>query len=142
MLRGRFESAGQLSPEELHSRYVDLLAETVEAVGIERVAEQSGIDRESTEHLADGVDPELTVEAAATILATDGELPDADTIEAEARDILLIGMSVAVLDVEALASAVDGELEPGEIQGKVEGRYPMTLDEYALVHQRIESEKP
>lgn len=142
MLRGRFESAGELSPAELHSRYVDLLAETVEAVGTERVAEQSGIDPETIEALADGTAPELTVEAAAAILATDEELPDADAIESEARDILLMGMSIAVLDVEALAAALDDELEPGEIQGKVEGRYPMTLEEYALVHQRIESQKP
>lgn len=141
MLRGRFESAGELSPAELRSRYVDLLADTVEAVGTEEVATRAGVDRTMIEDLADGASPELTLEEAAAILAADESLPDAESIAAEARDILLMGMSIAVLDVEALAAAVDDELEPGEIQGKVEGRYPMTLREYALLHQYIESEK-
>jgi hypothetical protein len=50
-------------------------------------------------------------------------------------------MSAAVLDVEAVAAGVGRELEPKEIQQKVEGRHPMTLDEYALLHSYIEGEK-
>jgi hypothetical protein len=48
---------------------------------------------------------------------------------------------MAVLDVEAIAAGLDDELEPKEIHGKVEGRYPMSLDEYAMVHRYIEREK-
>ena len=141
MLRGRFESAGELSPAELHSQYADLLADTVDAVGVEGIVEQSGIDEELIAALDGGSPPELTLEEAATILAARESLPDAAAIEAEARDILLMGMSIAVLDVEALAAGINGELEPKEIQQKIEGRYPITLEEYATLHQYIESKK-
>lgn len=141
MLRGRFESAGEQTPAALQSEYESLLTETIEAVGVEQVVEESGVDRETVERLADGDSPELTLESAAAIFGTRGELPDADSIEAEARDILLMGMSVAVLDVEAIAAGINDQLEPKEIQQKAEGRYPITLEEYAIIHQYIESEK-
>jgi len=141
MLRGRFESAGELSPEELQEAYEDALAETVEHVGVETVAEQSGVDEKRLRALTAAESPELTLEEATAILGTDAELPDAETIEAEARDILLMGMSVAVLDVEAIASGINDELEPKEIQQKAEGRFPMTIGEYALLHSYIEGEK-
>jgi hypothetical protein len=50
-----------------------------------------------------------------------------------------MGMTTAVLDVEAVESGIAGELEAREIQSKVEGRFPMTLREYALLHRFIES---
>jgi len=40
-----------------------------------------------------------------------------------------------------LASGIDAQLEPKEIQQKIEGRYPMTLSEYAVLHSYIESQK-
>lgn len=141
MLRGRFEAAGDLSPEELRSEYEETIVETVETVGETAVAEQSGIDEETIRALVAGDSPELTLEDASAILATDEQYPDADAIEADARDILLMGMSIAVLDVEAIAAGINDELEPKEIQQKVEGRYPITLDEYAIIHNYIEREK-
>jgi hypothetical protein len=141
MLRGRFEQAGELSPEELRSAYDDRLVETITAVGQERVLEEVDVDRAILSALADGESPELTLETAAEILAVDAELPDSDSIAAEARDILLMGMSMAVLDVEALASGIDDAMDPKEIQQKTEGRFPMTLDEYALLHSYIERRK-
>lgn len=141
MLRGRFEQAGELSPEELRSAYDDRLVETITAVGQERVLEEVDVDRAILSALADGESPELTLETAAEILALDEELPGADSIVAEARDILLMGMSMAVLDVEAVASGIDDAMEPREIQQKAEGRLVMTLDEYALLHSYIERRK-
>jgi len=141
MLRGAFESAGECSPAQLRSQYEKRLTETIESLGVEEVAEKSGVERETIQKLADGESPELTLEEAAAILATGPDLPDKDSILAESRDILLMGMSVAVLDVEAIASGINDELEPKEIQQKVEGRYPVTLSEYATLHQYIESEK-
>jgi hypothetical protein len=141
MLRGRFESAGEQTPDELRAAYDEVLAETIERAGRDTVVEESGVDREVVETLADGASPDLTLEETAAILATDDDLPDADAIEAEARDILLMGMSIAVLDVEAIAAGINDELEPKEIQQKAEGRYPITLDEYATLQQYIESEK-
>ncbi|MFT4945780.1 MAG: hypothetical protein ACI8TL_000007 [Natronomonas sp.] len=142
MLRGRFEAAEDRPPAELRSEYEAALVETVEAVGESTVVDQSGVSEETIRALVAGESPELTLTEAASILATADQYPDADTIEAEARDILLMGMSVAVLDVEAIAAGVNDELEPKEIQQKVEGRYPISLAEYAIIHNYIEREKP
>ncbi|MXR50145.1 hypothetical protein GRX03_00780 [Halovenus sp. WSH3] len=141
MLRGRFEAAGDLSPGELRSEYEAALVETIESVGAAAVADRTGLDEATIRALVDGESPELTLEEAAAILGTDDQYPDADAIEAEARDILLMGMSIAVLDVEAIAAGINDRLEPKEIQQKVEGRYPITLEEYAIIHSYIEREK-
>jgi len=141
MLRDEFETPGERDPEELHAAYEQVLAETVETQGIDAVAEATAVDESTLEALVDGESPELTLEDAAAILATDPDRPDADFIVADARDILLMGMSTAVLDVEAIQSGINGQLEAKEIQQKVEGRYPITLGEYAVLHQFIESEK-
>ena len=141
MLRGRFEAADELSPAELRSEYEAVLAETIETVGESTVADQTGVDEETIRALVAGDSPELTLEDASAILGTDEQYPDADSIEAEARDILLMGMSIAVLDVEAIAAGINDELEPKEIQQKVEGRYPISLAEYAIIHSYIEREK-
>lgn len=141
MLRGTFEQAGDVSPEELRAAYDDRLIATVESVGQETAAEETDIEKEVLAALVAGESPELTVETAAEILALDDELPDPDSIAAEARDLLLMGMSMAVLDVEAVSSGINGAMDPKEIQQKVEGRFPMTLDEYALIHNYIEQRK-
>jgi hypothetical protein len=138
MLRGKFPSAGEQSPETLRAAYDDHLATVIDTVGVETVAERTGLDPDVLRGVGAGERPELTLSEAAAVLATDPDRPDPDTIAAEARDILLMGMTTAVLDVEALASTVDDELEPKEIQQKVEGRFPVTLDEYALLHSAIE----
>ena len=74
---------------------------------------------------------------AAAILAAAEDRPTADAIAAEARDILLMGMTTAVMDVDSVASELGGDLEPKEIQQKVEGRQPISLREYALLHQEL-----
>jgi hypothetical protein len=141
MLRDEFESPGERDPDDLQAAYESVLVETIESVGIETVAAESGVDIETLEALVAGEPPDVPPEDAAAILATDPERPDADFLVADARDILLMGMSSAVLDVEALASGIGGQIEPKEIQQKVEGRFPMTLAEYALLHQYIEEKK-
>lgn len=139
MLRDAVAVDDEPGAATLRSRYDDLLVETIESVGVDQVAAETDVDRATLEALVAGESPDITLEAAASILATDEDMPDAEAIAAEARDILLMGMSIAVLDVEALASHVDDELEPKEIQQKVEGRFPMRLDEYALLHSHIEA---
>jgi hypothetical protein len=140
MLRGEFESAGEQSPEELHEAYLSRLRETVDRLGVETVAERSGVDDDVIATLADGGSPELTLEAAAAILAAGGDTPSGDALAAEARDILLMGMTTAVVDVEAVSAGLGGDLDPKEIQQKVEGRYPVTLAEYARIHHFLERE--
>lgn len=134
MLRGAFEEAANLSPAELREAYERQLAETIAAEGLDQAVAASAVDRGKIEGLADGDSPEITLSEAAAILAIDPDRPAADAIAAEARDILLLGMTNAVLDVETLASGLDGALEPKEVQQKIEGRAPITLEEYALLH--------
>ncbi|MBX0321849.1 hypothetical protein EGH21_02270 [Halomicroarcula sp. F13] len=141
MLRAEFPDAGTQSPEALLAAYESVLAETVETVGTDAVVEATGLDRETVEAAAAGDAADLTLSDAAAVLATDPERPDADAIRAEAQDILLMGMTTAVMDVETLASGIDDEMEPKEIQQKIEGRYPVTLAEYAVLHSYIESEQ-
>ncbi|WP_335999882.1 DUF5791 family protein [Halorientalis halophila] len=141
MLRDAFENPGERDPEELLAAYESVLAETIEEQGVGTVAEETGVDEGTLQALVDGDSPEVTLEEAAAILATDPDRPDADFLEADARDVLLMGMSSAVLDVEAIQSGIDSRLEAKEIQQKVEGRHPMTIDEYALLHGFIESRK-
>ena len=138
VLRGVIESPGERSAAGLRGVYDDLLAETVETVGVESVAGSTGVDRARLERLLAGGSPALTVEEAAAVLAADETRPDAGAVAAEARDILLLGMSAAVLDVETLAAEIDEAIEPKELQQKIEGRRPMALDEYAVLHSHIE----
>jgi hypothetical protein len=141
MLRSEFPDAGEQSPEALLDAYESVLAETVESVGPDSVVDATGLAPETVAAVGDGEAADLSLADAAAILASDADRPDAETIQAEAQDILLLGMTTAVLDVEALASGIDSELEPKEIQQKIEGRYPMTLREYALLHSHIEHRK-
>jgi hypothetical protein len=138
MLRGEFPSAGEREAESLRAAYDDALATTVTEVGAQTVVERTNVDEEQLNALLAGESPTLSLTEAASVLATDPDRPDAETIAAEARDILLMGMTTAVLDVEAVSSGIEGALEPKEIQQKVEGRFPMDLDEYALLHSFIE----
>jgi hypothetical protein len=128
-------------PEELHDRYLRLLGDVLRAVDLDRAASETGIDPQTLREIVDGGAPEMTLEEAAAVLALDEDRPDAETIAAIARDELLMGMSAAVLDVEAIESGIGGELEAREIQSKVEGRFPMTLREFALLYEYIEGSR-
>ncbi len=141
MLRTEFPDAGEQSPAALLEAYGSVLTETVASVGADSVAESTGLDRTTVDAVANGDVGPLSVEDAVAVLATDPDRPDADALRAEAQDILLMGMTTAVMDVESLASGINSQLEPKEIQQKIEGRHPMTLEEYALLHSHIESEK-
>ena len=141
MLRDEFEAVGDRDPEDLLAAYEAVLTDVIDDQGIESIADETEVDETTLSALVDGESPDLTLEEAAAVLATDPDRPDADFLVADARDVLLMGMSSAVLDVEAIQSGIDSKLEAKEIQQKVEGRYPMTLAEYALLHGYIESKK-
>lgn len=137
MLHELVADPGELTASELYDRYVTELRAVIDEHGIETVAEASEVDRETLRALSNGDEPQLTLEESAALLAISDDAPDGETIATIARDELLIGMTNAVLDVEAVESGLDGELEAREIQSKVEGRFPMTLREFALLHQYI-----
>lgn len=129
------------SVEDLRTSYEDRLRETIEALGPGTVASDGGVARETVDALAAGEAVTVTLEEAAAILALEAETPDADAIQAEALDALMMGMSMAVVDVETLSSDVGAELEPKEIQQMIEGRFPVSLAEYARIHHAIETRK-
>lgn len=132
---------GELTSTELYDRYVAELLAVIDEHGLEAVAETSGVDRTTLRELSEGTEPELTLEEGASILAVSEDAPDGETIATIARDELLMGMTTAVLDVEAIESGLDGELEAREIHSKVEGRFPMTLREFALLYRYIGGER-
>lgn len=132
------DAPGEKTGEELYAAYVARLATVVESVGVETAAAESGVDEATLRALADGEAPDLELEAAAAILALDVDA-SAEDVAVLSRDALLLGMTNAVYDVESLAAELDGELEPREIQSKVEGRFPMTLREFALLHATIQA---
>lgn len=141
MLRELFDEPGTQTPAALQSVYEDHIVAAIQTVGPDTAAAETDVDSEIIEQLLEGESPPITLQEATQLLALDENLPDAAAIEAESRDILLLGMSIAVLDVEAVAKGIDDQLEPKEIQQKAEGRAPMTLAEYALLHSYIASQQ-
>jgi hypothetical protein len=128
--------------EAVRRDYEATLAGVVEAEGVDAVAADSGVDPEALDALAAGDSPELTVEDAAGILGASDDYPAADDLLLEVRDHLMLQMSSAVMDVEALASGLDDDYDSTELQQKLEGRQPMTLAEYARVHRHLAAENP
>lgn len=141
MLQDLVEDPGELSADELHARYLEELRAVVEADGVGTVAAESGVDVDTLEALVAGESPEFTLQEAGSVLAAH-EGRSGEVIANESRDALLMGMTTAVLDVEALSSEVERELDPREVQSKVEGRFPMTLREFALLHGAIQNRVP
>ena len=142
MLADEIADPEDVTPVEVRVEYEEALAAIVEREGVEDAAAASGVDAERLDALLAGESPELTVEEAAALLALSEEWPDAEGIVLEVRDNLMLQMSSAVMDVDSLAAGLDVDLDPKEIQQKIEGRQPMTLDEYARIHRHIASENP
>jgi hypothetical protein len=142
MLADEIADPEDVTPAELRAEYEDALARVVEREGVETAAAESGVETERLDALVAGESPEVTVEEAAALLALSEEWPDAEGIVLEVRDNLMLQMSSAVMDVDSLAAGLDGDLDPKEIQQKIEGRQPMTLAEYARIYRHIASENP
>jgi len=132
---------GELGPDALYEEYESILIDVVEERGVETVAAESGVDEATLRVLVAGESPELDHSDAAAVLALDADVDDETAVVLD-RDALLMGMTNAVLDVEALSSETDGALDAREIQSKVEGRFPMTLREFALLHATIQEHAP
>lgn len=149
MLYDDVEDPEETAPAQLRDEYVAELAEVVESQGVDDVADASGVDRETVAAIAerganpgdadDRVGESVQLEDAAAILATADDAPVAEDILLEVRDHLLMGMTTAVLDVDTIGAEIDADLDGKQIQQKVEGRSPMTLDEYATIHHFIAS---
>jgi hypothetical protein len=136
------DEPGEMTPEELEALYAESLEAVIRERGVDTVADAADVPEDSVRSARAGELGGITLEEGAAILALAEDHPPAEDIVMVALDDLLMGMTSAVLDVEALESAIGGELEAREIQQKVEGRHPITLAEYALLHQHIQSRIP
>ncbi|MFC3957336.1 DUF5791 family protein [Halovivax cerinus] len=130
------------SPEALREEYDEELASIVSSVGLEPSSAETGIDQDVLAALLDGESPSISLESASAIAALASDQPDAETIETEACEHLLLGMTTAVLDVEALAVELQIDLDPTEIQQKIERRAPMTFDEFVHIQYAIAAQSP
>lgn len=139
MLHNLVANPGAQSGTELYDAITAELATGVENIGIGTVIDETDVSESTVRELTAGDQPELTVEETAAILAVI-EDDDAGDIVALSRDAIMMGMSQAVLDVEALAADAGDDLEPREVQSKIEGRFPMTLREFALFHATIQGQ--
>jgi hypothetical protein len=126
------------SVDALVARYGEALAGALTSANRESLRE-AGVDDSTIEAVESGEYDDITVEQAALVLVSDEDAPPADVIQAEVQDQLLVGMANAILDVDALAAELDGDLTPRDLQQRVEGRAPMRLDTYAAIRHVIAS---
>jgi len=140
MLVDPIDAPDDRTADDLRREYEADLAAVVESVGVEAAAEETGISAATLSDLVDGADPDLSLDDACAIVALTEEWPDAETVRLEVRDRIMLGMSSAILDVDALEREADLGLEARDIQAKIEGRQPMSLAEYATVVLVIERE--
>ncbi|MFW5938039.1 MAG: DUF5791 family protein [Halanaeroarchaeum sp.] len=140
MLLDPIEDADERTAADLHRDYLDDLRDVVAEMGVDEAVERTGLPASTLESLVEGEDPSITLEDACAILGATDEWADADTVQLEVRDSLMLRMSSAVLDVDALERELDLDLDAKTIQQKIEGRRSMSLAEYAAVSLVIERE--
>jgi hypothetical protein len=130
------------SPADLRAEYEGDLATIVDRRGPETVAERTGVDRDRLAALVAGDSSDLSLEEAAEIRSLEDGEPDPETMVTMALEHLLLGMSTAVLDVDAVESRVAIDLDAKEIQQKIEGRAPMSFAEFVHVQYAIADGTP
>ena len=138
MLHTLADETDDLSPDGLQTAYESYLQAVIETVGVDAAVADTDLDGDTVEAIIDGDTADLTLTEAADIAALDDDAPDAEAIVLETRDHLLMGMTTAVLDVDAVAAELDADLTGQEVQQAIEGRIDMTLPELAAIQSVIE----
>ena len=138
---GDERDADEVTAAALLASFETLVSEAAAEVGRERLAEETGLDEEILDAAAAGDVEGLRFEDGAAIVAAPTDR-DGDAVVAEVRDHLLMGMATAVLDVDAIAAAIDADLTGQEVQQALEGRAAMTLGQLAEIMAVIERRKP
>ncbi len=139
MLHTVADEIDTLSSTSLLDGYADRLATVLAEVGRDTVAEKTELNGETLSAVADGDVDALSLTDAAAILGLAERYPDSEAIVLETRDHLLMGMTTAVLDVDAVAAELAVNLTGQEVQQAIEGRATLTLDELAAIQAVIDS---
>jgi hypothetical protein len=100
------------TPEAVRADYEETLAGIVEREGASTVVDAAGVSEDTLDALVAGESPDLTVEEAAGILAVSDDYPPAEDLLLEVQDHVMLQMSSAVMDVDALVSGRDDDMEP------------------------------
>ncbi|QCC53200.1 hypothetical protein DV706_16165 (plasmid) [Natronorubrum bangense] len=130
------------SPAALRTAYEADLRSVIDQYGPDEIANRTEIDAETASALLEGESPELTLEAVAQIQALEDGEPDADELVMIACEHLLLGMSTAVLDVDAIETELELDLDAKEIQQKIERRAPMSFEEFVHIQYVIADGAP
>jgi hypothetical protein len=130
------------TPADLRAEYGDQFASIVDRHGVDEATERTDLGRETLEAVRDGESPSLSLEEAAEIQALEEDEPDAETIVTMACEHLLLGMTTAVLDVDAVESHLEIGLDAKEVQQKIERRAPMSFEEFVHLQHVIVGQSP
>lgn len=141
MLTESLDASTEASSRALKQQYEQHLADIISRSGISEIVATTGLDEDTVRAVANQTAAELALADAAAIAALASDTPDPDAILTEIRDTLLLEMSSAMLTVDRLATELSLDLDPKEIQAKIEGRQPMTLDEYAQLRHYLASQQ-
>ncbi|MGM0448143.1 MAG: DUF5791 family protein [Methanobacteriota archaeon] len=127
---------------ELLAAFEALVSEAAGSVEDERLVDEVGLSEADAVAVREGNVAALSLADGAALLAAANPDRDADSMVAEVRDHLLMGMATAVLDVDTIAAKIDADLTGQEVQQALEGRTAMTLGQLAEVLSVIERRKP
>ncbi|MXV63782.1 hypothetical protein GS429_17285 [Natronorubrum sp. JWXQ-INN-674] len=130
------------SPADLRAEYEADLRAVVDQRGADEVAAATDVDSETATELLDGGSPDLTLAQAAQIQSLEDGEPEPDEMVTIACEHLLLGMSTAVLDVDAVESEMASDMDAKEIQQKIERRAPMSLEEFVQIQYVIADGAP
>jgi hypothetical protein len=127
-------------PTLIRQAYKNTLQEAITQAGADTIASETTVEADRIAAITDGNIGDLRLRQAAEIAAVRSDMA-ADTIIAEIRDDLLMGMATAVLDVDTVAAKTDLDLTGQEIQQALEGRTRMTMTELSSIQAVISTRK-
>ncbi|EMA41790.1 DUF5791 family protein [Halobiforma nitratireducens] len=130
------------TPAQLRAEYRDELADIVDEHGLETATAETSLEPVDLEALGNGDLPDLSLEQAAEIRSLEEGVRDPETVVTMACEHLLMGMSTAVMDVEAVESDLELEMDAKEVQQKIERRAEMSFEEYVHLQHVIVGNMP